>query len=227
MFLKKHCWLFDELHSVSLWFFSATNAHRGVSNGISLFFFFSLFRLHECKHMHWCPAVYRLVKKQQHRFISICVHFTHLHACIQYTHTDDQSCEALTCSAESLFCELGTELFISRLIMPMHMVITAVVVSFRVGGRSYRYKLILKQPDHKELSKAHCSFLCIHKQAGCVQSDAVMENIHQTNTLRWILLNLQPFWGVPARVHWPLPASVLLVSTWTCPLTSLWKQNTR
>lgn len=66
------------------------------------------------------------------------MHFTHMHAyytaCSHYTLTDDQRCGVLTCKAESLGCELGAELFISRLIMPMHMVISVAVVSYRVGG---------------------------------------------------------------------------------------------
>lgn len=124
-------------------------------------------------------------KKTKQVYFNLYAFYTHacMHpVCSHYTHSDDQSCKALTCRVESPFCELGTELFISRFIMPMHMVITAVVVSFRVGGRSYRYKLILKQPDHKQLSKAQCSFLCIHKQAVCIAMQQWRTSVKQTSS---------------------------------------------
>lgn len=83
------------------------------------------------------PVIYTVTKKQKQKTRVDFKHFTHMHAyhtaCSHYTHTGDQRCGVLTCKAGSLECEQGTELFISRLIMPMHMVISLAVVSYREG----------------------------------------------------------------------------------------------
>lgn len=64
----------------------------------------------------------------------------HVYSMCTYMHTDDYSCGVLTCQAKSLSRELGTELFISRLIMPMHMVMSMVGVSYRGRGGGCRHQ---------------------------------------------------------------------------------------
>lgn len=83
------------------------------------------------------------------------LHFRHMHVCNKFPlYAYDQSCKVLTCGAESPSCELGAELFISRLIMPKQSVWLWSHMEGEAG--SCKHPLILRAlTKHNRLTAKH------------------------------------------------------------------------